>query len=132
MHIWFSAEVEQGCQSSLKATEAHVEAELRNEMESGKLAAIDLEVCYIPIVMGVDFADLYPARSSYSKTDNRVYHSPHLNCDLFRSGTREERERAYLNGLLLAKPWLEKAGLTDAQLDEFEVKVKRLLAETPL
>mgnify|MGYP000047100540 CR=1 FL=1 len=129
MEYWYSAEVEQAVLSALNETEMVLTSVLISEFKSGILGDISMELSYIPIVMGPDFVEFYPARSSYSRTDNKVFHSPQLDFEIFRYGTSGERERAYIEGLLLAKPLLRQAGLDEIQTAEFESKLHRLLVQ---
>lgn len=129
MEYWYSAEVEQTVLSALIETEMVLTSRLVFEFKRGSLGDNSMELSYIPIVMGPDFVEFYPARSSYSRRDNKVFHSPQLDFEVFRHGTPGERARAYIEGLVLAKPLLRQAGLDEMQTAEFESKLHRLFVQ---
>jgi hypothetical protein len=127
MRLWCGAEAEKTVHLALTATRNRLKNALTNTLKSGSMADIDLELCYIPIVMSDDFVELYPARSSYSKIDKRVYHSPQLNFETFRDGSSKERDNAFIEGLLLAKSFLSEAGIEERQVTDFEKNLCVLL-----
>lgn len=127
MRLWCSAEVDRVVLAALTKTEDDLKSRLNSALNCVVLADVDLELCYVPIVMGIDFAEFYPPRSSYSKSESKVFHSPQLSFGSFRNGTPAERERGYIEGLLLAKPLLCSAGLDEKQTQAFEANLRRLL-----
>ena len=82
----------------------------------------------MPIVMGTDFVELYPERSSFSKKENKLFHSPQLSFKIFDTGTAPEKERAYIEGILSVEPLLHSMGLDQKQITEFESKLSGLFA----
>lgn len=126
MKYWDSAEVDKTVHSKLEITRKALSPHIVAALHKGALSDVDIEFCYIPIIMGPDFADLYPARSNFDRKQKKLFHSPQLRYEIFNLGTDAERRGEYLNGMLLACPMLEKIGLTAKQLSDFLTAVKEI------
>lgn len=127
MKYWESAEVEKSAQAQLVKTAKSLELEIASALGGGKLADVDVEFCYIPIVMGPDFLDMYPSRSTFSLSENKIFHSPQLNFDTFINGTEVQKKDAYIKGIMSAKLSLKSAKLDDTQILDFHSRLKGLL-----
>lgn len=94
-----------------------------------------MELRYVPIVMPTEMHDRYTERSK-ARIKQRIYVcAPHLDYDLFVSGTLERQIDEYLRGVALSAPHLKKFGFTPEQVSEFErilaAATKRILEERP-
>jgi len=135
MEFWASAEVHGVAFDDLETTRKCVEPYLNTAFAQSSLADVDMELRYIPIVMPVDMHERYTERSR-ARVKQRVYAcAPHLDYDLFVSGTLEQQLNEYLRGIALSAPHLHKFGLTPEQVGEFEQilasATKRILEERP-
>lgn len=126
MEYWDSAEAEKNVYANLVDVQNALRSQLTVAMRSGRLDENKTKFCYIPIVMGADFADLYPPRSKYDRKEEKVFHSPVLNYELFRKGTVAEMKSEYLGGILLAEPVLRAAGLDPEQMLDFISAIEQL------
>ena len=135
MEFWGSAEVHGPAFDDLVRAEKCVEPYLNAAFAKSTLADVDLLLRYVPIVMPVDMHERYKERSKALKKQ-RIYDcAPHLNYDLFVSGTLEQQLNEYLRGVALSVPHLHKFGLTLEQVREFEEilasATERILDERP-
>jgi hypothetical protein len=130
-----SAEAHQPAFDDLVRAAECVEQYLNAAFAKSSLAAVDMELRYVPIVMPIDMQDRYPERSK-ARVKQRIYDcAPHLDYDLFVFGTLEEQLNEYLRGIGQAAPHLRRFGLTTEQVREFEQILAsasdRILRERP-
>jgi len=127
MRYWESAEVEKSVQSSLYATRSLIHDDIVRVINKGGLANSDWELCYIPIVMGPEFIDLFPPRTNLDRRKRKLYHSPQLRFEIFQNGTENQKAAEYLNGIILITRELFSIGLDDEQIAEFRSGIESLL-----
>jgi hypothetical protein len=135
MEFWASAEVHQPATFGLERARHCVEPYLNSAFAKSSLAEFDMELRYIPIVMPTDMHDRYTERSK-ARIKQRIYDcAPHLDYELFVSGTLEQQLNEYLRGIAQSASHLHKFGLTPEQVGEFEQilasATKRILEERP-
>lgn len=80
----------------------------------------DIKLWYVPIVMGKEWIDLYPARSRVSRKEKRFSCCPQLSYEIFVSGTYNECLAEYLRGLEEVPSGIRKLGATDEQIEDFK------------
>ena len=126
MEYWSSSESNGDILEILSQTSRSVTQQLVHALGDGSLAAFDIKLRYIPIIMTADRRARYPARSRVERK-NRIYNCcPQLDYDAFVSGTPVERVAIYLDGLRGCGPGLAKLGATPEQVAEFD----RILDDT--
>ncbi len=76
--------------------------------------------CYIAIVFDEESIEFYPPRSRFSRKDFAFNHSPQLDFEIFRHGTKREAKAEYIRGIHTAKDLMGKTDLTKAQLEKFD------------
>ena len=103
-----------------------MEEEIAKILGTGELGGIGIEYCYIPIVMGPEFADLYPPRSHFNKQEGKIFHSPVLNFEIFVNGTDREMKLEYIRGMQVDDRLLKKSGLSSDQATEFNNSVEKM------
>ena len=123
MDFWAGAEVEKSVHHHLKRVREELHNGIEGALQSGLLADVQLELCYIPIVMDKDFIDLYPERATFDKRAGKVLSSPHLDFAVFKSFSLRSAQSEYLRGLSTASRILSKAGLEAKTIDEFKESV---------
>jgi hypothetical protein len=135
MEFWASSESYQPAGSGLEQARHCVEPYLNAAFAKSSLAGVEMKLRYVPIVMPVDMHERYSERSRALKKQ-RIYDcAPHLDYDLFVSGTLKQQLNEYLRGIALSAPHLHKFGLTPEQVGEFEQilasATERILEERP-
>jgi hypothetical protein len=126
MEYWSSSESNGDILEVLVKTSWFVDEQIIDAIRDGSLAAFDIKLRYIPIIMTADRRARYPARSRVERK-NRIYNCcPQLDYDAFVSGTPVERVAIYLDGLRGCGPGLAKLGATPEQVAEFD----RILDDT--
>lgn len=97
-----------------------VEAYLSTALAKSSVSNVDLTLRFIPIVMPMDMHERYNERSK-ARVKQRIYDcAPHLDYDVFVSGTLEQQVCEYLRGIAMSAPHLHKFGITLNQVQEFE------------
>ncbi|WP_424831390.1 hypothetical protein [Ruegeria sp.] len=129
MKYWESAEVEKSLDSSLRSSRLLLSPKIGEILTRGTLANLDWEFCYIPIVMGPDFIDLFPARTRLDRKEKKFFHSPQLSAGTFKTGNEKQKAAEYLRGILLATERLKSTILDDCQLAEFQSGIEALVTE---
>ena len=126
MRFWSGAEVEKSIYTRFDETRKAVDKLIKSEIDNGSLKSLDMEYCYIPIVMTDDLIDLYPPRSRIDKLERRIYNSPQLDFQIFINGTKSERVEEYIRGIRSSKKLLISAGLNRDQIKEFEYSLDKI------
>lgn len=120
MKIWASTECHQPAYASVSRARRLVEAHLNEAFARSAFSDLDMTLRYVPIVMPVEFHDRYKERSK-AQVDQSIYDcAPHLDYEVFVSGTITEQIREYLRGISLAVPHLHKFGFTPENLADFK------------
>ncbi len=115
-------EVEKRAYPAFKKIADMVENDLDPRLASSDLGEIDLEICYIPILMPPDLQAIYPSRSKYDRKLGVSFPCPQLTYDCFVSGTQPEQIQEFVNGLHVVSEHLKIIGVTaDAQLQYREI-----------
>ncbi len=102
---------------------------LKDQLSSGNLGASTIKVRYVPIIMGAEGMEAYPARSAVRKKELAFDCSPQLNHQVFLNGTFNERLEEYLCGLNEAVKGIEKLGASTQLTAEFRDVLKRCLIQ---
>lgn len=126
MIMIFRAEVDKVAHLALHKTSVAIEKALAAAILNSQLQELELEVCYIPIVMDESGRKKYKARSRLDRRSRIYYCCPQLAIEPFLTGTPRERFAEYLGGLRECGPALAKLGATDEQVNRFNL----MLAET--
>ena len=102
---------------------------MRMRLSESSLAGVDIEFVYCPILMHERYRIGYPSKSFYSKKKRILTCNPQLDYDSYIAGDFEARRRIYLEGLLSASDLLKKAGVSEAQIQEFTAIVESLISQ---
>lgn len=82
---------------------------------------------YIPILMGEEFIEFYPQRSSYDSVENKVFHSPQLSYQLFKNGSDSEARSEFVKGILqISDGILFDAGIEDHAREQLREELEAL------
>lgn len=127
MKFWDGAEVEKSVYPNYRRTLELVGGEIEEALQYRSLRDVDWEFCYIPIIMGPNFAEFYPARTKADKNEKKFYHSPKLDFAIFQVGTDAQCKAEYVRGIGSALESLESIGLVEDQLYDFGRAVSNLL-----
>ena len=85
-------------------------------LAAGVLGRLDLELCYVPILMPEELVDAYPARSRIDRAKRIISCSPRLDADKWATASVEGRIALYAQGLRECAPLVQKVGATDAEI----------------
>jgi hypothetical protein len=133
--FWASAEVFRTASPALEKARHCVEPHLNAEFARSRLATIDAELRYVPIVMPKGMRERYPERSMLRRKERVYLCAPQLNYEVFVDGSFEDQLREYLRGIALSAPHLKGLGATPEQIADFEKimkeAVERILVERP-
>ena len=93
-------------------------------LAEGVLGRLDLELCYVPILVPKELAGGYPARSRIDRAKRVMFCSPQLDADEWLAASVGGRITAYAQGLRECAPLMRDMGATDAEvramLDEMD------------
>ena len=128
MEFFFSSEVEQSALMANHETEALVSARIQSAVARGPLATFEAKIQYVPIIMGEERRERYPARSRLRRKERIYSCSPQLEIEPFLSGTKPERIAVYVEGLRECGPALEKLGATEDQVNAFNQILDDIIA----
>ena len=120
MRITVSSESDAVAYRHLASLSADVEQRLNSLLSESRLADVDLQVRYVPIVMPPDLLERYPARSRAHIEKRIIDCSPQLNHSVFSDGTPALRRKEYLAGLRTAKAFMPQFNITSDEIAEFE------------
>ncbi len=88
-------------------------------LSASKLAEIDGQVIYVPIVMPVEMHERYKERSRYVARRRTYECCPHLNHAVFAEGDLKATFEEYLRGLATAAQHLHRLNASEDQVAEF-------------
>lgn len=135
MEFWASSEVYRFAGPASERARRCVEPYLNSAFAASKLAVLDCELRYVPIIMPGGLRERYPARSELRKRESIYVSAPQLDYDIFVEGTFEDQLREYLRGITESAPHLAGLGATPEQIEDFNkimaTAVERILAERP-
>ncbi len=120
MELFFSSEVDQSALHQMFEARQLVKPLLEAAVAEGPLAALDLKIRYVPIIMKEENRVRYPARSRIRRKERVFNCCPQLDIQPFLTGSREERIKIFLSGLRECGPALAKLGATKEQVGAFD------------
>ena len=85
-------------------------------LSEGVLGRLDVELCYVPILMPEELAGGYPARSGLDRTKRIIFCSPQLDADDWVTASVEGRIALYTQGLRACVPLMRRMGASDAEI----------------
>lgn len=119
MEYFFSSESDMKATTKLNEIAYPVMNYLQPAFLTRSLKNSDIKLWYIPIVMGKEFIDMYPAHSRVIRKEKHFSCCPQLTHDIFVNGTFNQCLRTYLDGLLNETPdAFRKLGATDTQIED--------------
>jgi hypothetical protein len=128
MQFFFSSEVEQSALIANHETEEFVSGRIQSAVAKGPLATFEAKIQYVPIIMGEERRERYPARSRLRRKERIYSCCPQLEIEPFVSGTKPERIAVYVEGLRECGPALARLGATNEQVMEFERILDEIIA----
>lgn len=120
MHIWASAEVFRLASPALVRTEKLVIPYLNQAFATSNLAALNVKIRYIPIVMPEGMRERYPARSKLRLKEHLYDCAPQLNYEVFVSGSEQMQLKEYLDGIASSAPHLARLGASSQHIAAFQ------------
>ncbi|WP_332701246.1 hypothetical protein [Devosia sp.] len=134
--FWASAEVFQPAFEAFNRARLAAEAHLNAAFAASALAALDgKQIRYVPIVMPVDMHDRYPERSRLNRKTGVYDCAPHLDYEVFVTGSFEEQIREFMRGVALSRSHLADLGASSEQIAAFDgilsEATERIVAEMP-
>ena len=119
MRFWASSESHAPASAGLEATRKKLEPFLDTAFATSDLGALQLKLCYVPIVMPESMHDRYPSRSKAHLKDKIYDCAPILNYEVFVKGSPKDQLKEYVRGIRLAAPHLARFGATPQQVMMF-------------
>ena len=99
-----------------------------DRLARGVLGRLDVELCYVPILMPEELMCGYPARSGIDRTRRVIHGSPQLDADGWAAASVEGRIAIYARGLRKCAPLLREMGATDTEIRTLLVEVDAFAA----
>jgi hypothetical protein len=124
MHISASAEVFRLAYPALDKGRKLVIPHLNDAFKASSLAEFEVEIRYVPIVMPEGMRERYPARSKLRLKERLYDCAPHLNYEVFVSGTESMQLKEYLSGIASSAPHLARLGVSAEQIEAFRKILK--------
>lgn len=132
MEFWAAVEGHKPAYEAITSVRRAVEPYLNIAFSNSGLDKIKVELRYVPIVMLPEAHKKYTERSTLMPKERVYVCAPHLNYELFVSGSFEEQLQEYLRGIALSAPHLAKLGANEDQIKEFEEILKTAQERIPL
>jgi hypothetical protein len=129
LRFWSSAEVVREVDAAAEAVRRAVLSYFTANLRGSPLDEIDAEIAYIPIIMPVDMHGRYKAILRYVPKDRSIEVRPHLDYEVFLTGSREAQLRVYLNGLDGVLRLMPKLNATGEQIAFFGQLLDRAARE---
>ena len=97
-------------------------------LAEGVLGRLDLELCYVPILVPEELVGGYPARSRVDRATGVMSCSPQLDAERWTTASVEGRIALYVQGLRACAPLMQKMGATEPEVRAMLVEVDAFAA----
>ena len=125
MKFGWSAEVTLEVQKALNTIAPIAASYLDTALSAPPLDAVDIEICYVPVLMNKHHIGNYPARSRRSIKERTIYCAPQLDHDRWIAGDQTDKMDVWMTGLNDAIVYLERFGVSGDQLEAFKACIAR-------
>jgi hypothetical protein len=122
------AEIYKPASSSMVEIRRAVEPLMNDMIDQSRLAALDVKLRYIPIIMPDGIKEFFPSRSKARKSEKICDLSPQLNYELFITTNLIDAIKEYIRGLEGAPKYLKILGATSDQSEDF-IKLIKIVEE---